>query len=112
MSTIRLYRGEAVPSGTRNVPEWVKATPYFQSMLDASGRWFTTDLSEAQMYALDAGEGHRIVYVDVPDQVSEMYRASAHPKAKFFVHKSKPFTNDERFLPREIAAIALPLTLT
>lgn len=107
--TVRLYRGGAVPGSGAGVPEWVKSDPKFLKSKDAEGRWFTSDLAEAQKYAEEAGTG-RVTYVDVPAEVAEQFRAANNPEASKFVHHTKQgILNDEHFLPREISNTAKPL---
>jgi hypothetical protein len=105
--TVRLYRGEQKPGTGAGVPEWVTDSEKFQQSKTAEGRWFTTDLAEAQKYSEEAGSNGRISYVDVPKSVAEKYRAANDPEAANFVHHTKRNAlNDEHFLPREIASTA------
>ncbi len=92
--TVTLYRGEAVPTRTRNLPEWVKNDPKFQQIQqDAAGRWFTHDPKIAQWYVDNAGGG-RITKVEVPEAVANatkvegnaaLERWSANPRSEFFL---------------------------
>ena len=122
---VRLYRGEATPSGIPQKKAWyndIESMPpeeaaKAQGMLDARGRWFTESLSDAHWYKADAGiGGGRITYVDVPRSVAEQFRVSNLPagaEARNFpsgrASANGGMTTQEFFVSRDIASTAQPL---
>lgn len=105
---MRLYRAEDKSGSQDSVPDWVKQSEDYQRSQQASGRWFTDDLSEAEWYIEHEYPSGKIVCVDVPDETANNYRVSKLEKAggksaaeNPFVYSLRP--EKEFFLPREIA---------
>jgi hypothetical protein len=106
---ITLYRAESNPKDRIEPAEWIKTQPSYQRTQEASGRWFTDDLEEAQWYIDNEYPGGRIVSVQIPRSDVEKYRvskialkegnknASENPAA-FSRRPEKEF-----FLPKEIS---------
>jgi hypothetical protein len=104
---VRLYRGESVPPiAGNNIPSWIRDDPKFQSSQAASGRWFTTNIEDAQHYADEANQG-QIRYIDLPQSMAEKFRVSNDPEAVKYSPKARNGEIDEHFLPRELANRAL-----
>jgi hypothetical protein len=93
--SIILYRGTAALS--RPVPDWITIPP---SQRAAFGRWFTNELEIAQWYADDAGDGGKILFVVVPNDVAE---SSWLPNQPIEVQRFSRDLLHEFFLPREWA---------
>jgi len=98
----RLYRGNTrlANAEKKSVPDWLKDTPEYKGIVDATGRWFTPSLKEAKEYAKD-GDG-TISYIDVPIEEVERYDALETPGAEKFPSRTIE-KGDEYFLPRELA---------
>ena len=111
--TITLYRGENLPGSGKGVPDWIKERDDYRAVLEASGRWFTSDVAEAQKYANEAeseGQPARVVKIEIPETDIDKYRASTNPDvAKFVHHTKRDHLNDEFFVPRDIANTAIEL---
>lgn len=104
---VRLYRGEALPSG-KKLPDWVTRGLEESGAKDAAKRWYTDDPKIAEWYLGDAtaagGKGH-LKYVDVPPDVFEASGVAKNPAARKF--SADP--DREFFLPREWADRARPV---
>ena len=103
-SLLRLYRfsGGGVKHGT--VPDWMKSAPEYKSMLKASGRWFTSDVKEANWYKREYPNG-RLTYVDVPKSKATQYKATNIAANKEGVDPKK-FTSrptKDYFVPKGVA---------
>jgi hypothetical protein len=92
-----LYRGTARVK--RPVPDYIyDRLP--QGQRDAFGRWFTNELEIAQWYADDAGDGGKILTVEVPEDVALSSWLPNQPKE---VQRFSRDLQHEFFLPREWA---------
>jgi hypothetical protein len=113
---VTLYRGEMVPGSGRDIPDWIKSDESYQRNIEAEGRWFTSDLSEAKEYAKEAssqGQPSRLVVIEVPESQLDQYRAANDPDAARFVHHTKRDNlNDEFFVTKDIAETAVPYNET
>lgn len=104
--SIRLYRGEQLPSG-KQLPEWIRQGLADSGATDASGRWYTDDPKIAEWYLREAEQGGKgqLKYVDVPRDVYEASSMKNQPEAaRFSADQAKEF-----FVPREYADRAQPL---
>ncbi len=107
---IRLYRAEGKGDSKEGVPapSWVKQTLEYQRNVEASGRWFTDDLKEAEWYIKNEYPSGKILFVDVPKEIANHYRVSQLKKTGGKLIGENPFAFSRRpekeyFLPREIA---------
>ena len=105
--TTRLYRGETATGEIKQIPDWLSSQPEVKATREATGRWFTNNLSDAEWYARE-GLG-KISYVDVPNKVADLYRVdNLGSGVSDFTSTGKELT--EFFLPRSIAESKQPLT--
>ena len=105
--TTRLYRGETATGEIKQISDWLSSQPEVKATREATGRWFTNNLSDAEWYALE-GLG-KISYVDVPNKVADLYRVdNLGSGVSDFTSTGKELT--EFFLPRSIAESKQPLT--
>lgn len=111
---IRLYRAED-KNVQSNAPSWMKEDELYQNVLNASGRWFTDSLKEAQWYINQEYPDGHIVYVDLPAEEAEQYRVSNLAMKKGYKDvRENPAAFSRRpdrefFLPIEIARMKKPM---
>lgn len=114
--TIRLYRAEEKSATGKGVPDWMKQKPEYHQSVQASGRWFTDDIEEAEWYIEHEYPSGKIVVVDVPKEVASRYRVDRLKKGGGKIVGENPFAfsarpDKEYFLPREITKQARELTV-
>ena len=103
---VRLYRGEAPPSG-KPIPDWVKQGLKESGKLDAQGRWFTQDKEIAEWYKKEGGDAGYISYVDIPKEKVSEFQVKGVPELEKF---SKDPEN-ELFVSKEVAAGRQPSSM-
>lgn len=107
---IRLYRvgptpEEAKKTFTNNkmdISPWLRDHIETSGLLYASGRWFTSDRSEAEWYTREHPT-HKLRHVDVPAALAATWIASEHPVAKKFSSRE-----NDHFIPAVVANQAQP----
>lgn len=105
---IRLYRAETDVTATKQVPEWLKNDPEYLATIEASGRWFSDSMENAEYYAKNFGNG-KITYIDIPASQLETFRASNLPAGKF---SAVGRAQEEFFLPKDLAITRKPIPVS
>lgn len=108
---IRLYRVGPTPDESKKIFEtnkndispWLREHVETSGILRASGRWFTSDRSEAEWY-LREHPTYKVRHVDVKVEDAARWMAKDHPTAAGF--SSQPMT--EYFIPAIVANQAQP----
>jgi len=100
----RLYRAEPLEAADANrVPQWIKESPAYKSMLEASGRWFSADAENLNWYIdhlKHNGIRPKVTFVDVPNAEVESHRVSNMGRD---VQQYSRRPEEEFFLPRALA---------
>ena len=108
---IRLYRVGPTPDEAKkswdrvksDLSPWLREHAENSGLLHASGRWFTSDKSEAEWYQREHPT-HKMRHVDVKVEDAARWKATDHPVATKF--SSQPAT--EYFIPATVANQAQP----
>lgn len=110
--TVRIYRADSSVKQDKesdmNVSEKIRNSPEWKEIIDAKGRWFTSDRKYADMFArMNETQVH---YIDLPESEAAKYLAKSN---KYLVDRG--FINElrgdtEYFLPKEIAENKKPIT--